>query len=185
LAHWICSNTIAYLIALRFQPTPVFDLLARQDGLDLPSLEEVREEEPLRVEDAMQTWGFTPLRGEESASQAQAELARNPSPWLLLHDPESGWHLVSREELLAKLTAAPPGFPLAKVFAPRPVPVVYPDQSLETPLRHIGERPFLPVVHRANPARLVGIVSRDDVLRTYARPAEPAGSSSGTESGPA
>jgi len=177
------SNTIAYLISLRFQPTPVFDLLARQDGLDLPSLEEVREEEALRVEDAMRTPSFAPLRGEESASQAQVQLAQSTSLWLLLHDRESGWHLVSREGLLAKLAAAPPGLPLAEVFAPRPVPAVYPDQSLETPLRHIGEYPFLPVVHRANSARLVGIVSRDDILRTYARPAEPAGSSSGTESG--
>lgn len=49
----ILSNAIAYFISRHFQPTPIFDLLSRQDGLDLPSLEEEREVRPLRVEDAM------------------------------------------------------------------------------------------------------------------------------------
>ncbi len=39
----ILSNAIAYFISRTFQPTPMFDLLSRQDGLDLPSLEEERE----------------------------------------------------------------------------------------------------------------------------------------------
>ena len=34
----ILSNAIAYFISRTFQPTPIFDLLSRQDGLDLPSL---------------------------------------------------------------------------------------------------------------------------------------------------
>jgi len=49
----IISNALAYLISLRFQPTPIFDVLARQDGIDLPSMEELREGHALRVEDAM------------------------------------------------------------------------------------------------------------------------------------
>ena len=34
------SNTIAYLISRRFQQAPIFDIITRQDGLDLPSMEE-------------------------------------------------------------------------------------------------------------------------------------------------
>ena len=49
----IISNALAYLISRSLQPTPIFDLLSRQDGLDLPSLEEDRERAVLRVEDAM------------------------------------------------------------------------------------------------------------------------------------
>ena len=37
------SNTIAYLIS-RSQEPSLFDLLSRQDGMDLPSMEERREE---------------------------------------------------------------------------------------------------------------------------------------------
>jgi len=49
----IVANTFSYLISRGFQSIPIFDLLTRQDGLILPSLEEEREETILRVEDAM------------------------------------------------------------------------------------------------------------------------------------
>jgi hypothetical protein len=49
----ILANTLAYLIARNLQPVPIFDVLSRQDGLELPSMEEQREERVLRVEDAM------------------------------------------------------------------------------------------------------------------------------------
>ena len=49
----IVANTIAYAISRGLQPTAIFDVLTRQDGLDLPSMEEQREEGILRVEDAM------------------------------------------------------------------------------------------------------------------------------------
>src|SRR2546427_991845 len=48
------SNTIAYLISRRYQRTAFFDLVSRQEGLDLPSMEEQREQSQLRVEEAMQ-----------------------------------------------------------------------------------------------------------------------------------
>src|SRR5436305_10036857 len=50
----IVANTIAYVISRALQPIPIFDLLTRQDGLELPSMEELREEDILQVEDAMQ-----------------------------------------------------------------------------------------------------------------------------------
>src|SRR5208282_4124843 len=49
----IIANALAYLISRSLQPTPIFDLLSRQDGIDLPSLEQDRERAVLRVEDAM------------------------------------------------------------------------------------------------------------------------------------
>src|SRR6201986_480303 len=50
----ILANTIAYLISRALQPVPVFELFTHQDGLDLPSMEEQREESELRVEDALE-----------------------------------------------------------------------------------------------------------------------------------
>jgi CIC family chloride channel protein len=47
------ANTIAYFISRRLQPVPFFTMLARQEGIDLPSAEEYRSTELLRVEDAM------------------------------------------------------------------------------------------------------------------------------------
>ena len=55
----IVANTLAYVISRALQPTPIFDLLTRQDGLDLPSLEEQREQTVLRVEDAMKRRSYS------------------------------------------------------------------------------------------------------------------------------
>ena len=67
----ILSNAIAYFISRTFQPTPIFDLLSRQDGLDLPSLEEEREVPLLRVEDAMRPPVGQTLEGQHVAEEAQ------------------------------------------------------------------------------------------------------------------
>ena len=47
------ANTISYFISRRLHPVPFFTMLARQEGIDLPSAEEYRSMELLRVEDAM------------------------------------------------------------------------------------------------------------------------------------
>jgi CIC family chloride channel protein len=169
----IVANSIAYLISRTFQPVPIFDLLTRQDGLDLPSMEEVREEDPLRVEDAMRPAGMAPLRSDKTIAQARAEMEKNPHEWVVLSDKLSGWHMLRRAELLEKMAgAASEGARLADIAPWQPVPAVYPDHSLDTPLRKMDGLPFLPVVHRANPERLVGIISREDVLRAYAKAGE-------------
>jgi CBS domain-containing protein len=47
------------------------------------------------------------------------------------------------------------------------IPYLHPDHPLDTALRLIGEWPLLPVVHRANSQRLLGVVSLGDVMRAY------------------
>lgn len=47
------ANLIAYLVARTLHPVTFFDMVASQDGLDLPSHERQREQRLLRVEDAM------------------------------------------------------------------------------------------------------------------------------------
>jgi CIC family chloride channel protein len=163
------SNTIAYLISLKYQPVPIFDLLSRQDGLELPSLEEEREEASLRVEDAMRPAADSPLRAEKTIEQARPEIEKSKQEWLLIYDRSRGWLLAHRPELLEKAASAPQGARLGDIVPKEYVPIVHPDNSIDLPLRKLGDRPFLPVVHRAHPERLVGIVSREDVLRAYAK----------------
>lgn len=47
------ANTTAYLLSRRLHPTPFFKMLAELEGVNLPSAEEKRNFQPLRVEDAM------------------------------------------------------------------------------------------------------------------------------------
>ncbi len=48
------SNTTSYLISRRLQTIPFFKMLAKLEGVNLPSAEEKRNFQPLLVEDAMQ-----------------------------------------------------------------------------------------------------------------------------------
>lgn len=160
----IVSNTIAYLISRSLQPTPIFDDLSRQDGLDLPSLEEERELAILRVEDAMRAPLVRHLLAEESLGTARGLARSTEAEFFLISLSGGAWSGISRETVLRN------GFsddvPLGSVYAPR-LPYLYPDQSLDIALRTMQEWPMLPVVHRANLRQLVGTVTLPDILRAY------------------
>src|SRR5580693_1857397 len=79
----IVANTFAYVISRGLQPTAIFDVLTRQDGLDLPSMEEQREEGILRVEDAMRPVTTPALDAEKTLDQAFQSLDED-SPDVLL-----------------------------------------------------------------------------------------------------
>ena len=168
------SNTIAYIISLRYQQTPVFDLLSKQDGMDLPSLEEVREEEQLTVEDGMHPAASVVLNTfTDIVEDIRSVVSAHPQDWYLIRDLSTGWHLVPKHEISRCLTDLPPTTRFVDVFPQNPVPFVHPDLPLDAPLRKFGIFPFLPVVRRTDLGQLVGLISRDDVLNTYARAGEP------------
>ena len=85
----ILANTIAYVISRVLQPVPIFEELTHQDGLYLPSMEELREESNLRLEDAMQPVTVPILQGSETIADShqvfrpirrQQNCARRPHP---------------------------------------------------------------------------------------------------------
>jgi hypothetical protein len=45
-------------------------------------------------------------------------------------------------------------------------PYLYPDQSIDTALRLLDGRSSAPVVHRADPRRIVGLFVLEDVIKT-------------------
>ena len=59
------ANTTAYLISRKLHPMPFFKMLAQLEGVNLPSAEEKRNFQPLRVEDAMSP--VSPAREAEPA----------------------------------------------------------------------------------------------------------------------
>jgi CIC family chloride channel protein len=160
----ILSNAIAYFISRTLQPTPIFDLLSRQDGLDLPSLEEERELPLLRVEDAMRPPVGQILTGNMSVSDAQEHVQGSAQEFFLVAMGNGDWSGILRTQLLEINSDAE--YPLLRVLKAR-VPFLHPDHPLDTALRLIGQWPLLPVVHRANVQQLLGVVSLDDVMRAY------------------
>ncbi|HTI38173.1 MAG TPA: chloride channel protein [Vicinamibacterales bacterium] len=161
------SNTLAYVVSRQFQRHPLFDVLSRQDGTDLPSMEEEREAEVHTVEDAMRTVDGIMLNGAEPIERAIAAAEQASGEFFLVRLGGGAWGGISRAALLALHSSADGARPLTSAVAPFARPYLYPDQSIESALRALQERPLLPVVHRADPGRVVGLLTLDDVLRLY------------------
>jgi chloride channel protein, CIC family len=163
----IVANTFAYVISRAFNRTAIFDTLTRQDGLDLPSMEEQREESILRVEDAMQP-PVKPVLDADDLSAWKARLVdlNAPDVFLVRLHP-SGWSSVTRKEIETLIDGDREGRALASVLAERQVPWLHPDHPLEMALRYADRWPLVPVVSRADLGRLEGVITQDDVLDKY------------------
>lgn len=168
----IVANTLAYLIARKFQPVPVFEALTSQDGLQLPSMEEQREESILRVEDAMTHPTLPRFSGEDLASTALDRLASADAEFGLVRRNSNLWSIVKTDELREATRRSPASTSLDEVLQDAIIPHLYPDHPLETALKYLQKSPVLPVVHRTDTGRLIGVVYLADALKAYGRAAE-------------
>jgi CIC family chloride channel protein len=162
------SNTIAYLLSRQFQHAPLFDLLGKQDGTDLPSMEEEREAELRAVEDAMREPEGVMLSPHETVAQSAVRAAGVSSDYFVVPMASGMWAGVSRSELMRLNTRDDAAHRrLADLLKPIARPYLYPDQSIEFALRVLHDRRFVPVVHRADTTRLVGLIALEDIIGVY------------------
>jgi len=108
----ILANTIAYLISRALDPVPVFEIFTHQDGLDLPSMEEQREESNLHLEDALHPVAVPVLQGSETIAAAAAALEQygglKDAAAVLVHCSDRLWYAATRAEIDAILGTAQP-----------------------------------------------------------------------------
>jgi CIC family chloride channel protein len=161
------ANTFAYVVSRALQPTAIFDILTRQDGLSLPSLEEQREEEVLSIEDAMQPSPAIVLESRLSVAQAFERTRESNITNLLVRLHPSGWNLVSRDVLERMMREGKGDLTLGSVMLARFLPYLHPDLPLEAALRFVNQFPLVPVVSRADLSKLEGVITREKVLARY------------------
>jgi CIC family chloride channel protein len=161
----ILANTIAYLLSRSLQPTPIFEIFTQQDGMDLPSMEEQREEIALHIEDALQPLGVPIVRGSDTL--AKAEAARGEAKVLLVHLWDGSWYAMTAEDLTTAAATQVTDTPIERVLKPERTPILFPDMPLDSALPHFPRWPLLPVLNRASRGTLEGTVSLDDVLKRY------------------
>jgi chloride channel protein, CIC family len=167
----IVANTVSYLVSRSLQEIPIFDLLTRQDGLILPSLEEEREETILRVEDAMLPVSKTILNAQDYVDASFRRVQDSTDGVFLVRLHPSGWSAITREQLQRLFREGKGELTLASVLPAQPLPSLYPDLPLDAALRYANAYPLVPVVNRADFRCLEGIISRDSVLQKYGSPA--------------
>jgi CIC family chloride channel protein len=157
------SNLIAFFISYRLQHEPIYEALAEQDGVHLPTGEAREQLLRLRVSDAMSDPGevFSPDTPIEVASKF-------PGP-LLVADENGLWGIVDSKRLESVFIE---GGTLADLFHGVPdedVPHLHTDHSLAIALDRMGSSKMraLPVVSRANVRQLLGFVTLEAVLDAY------------------
>lgn len=164
----IVANTFSYVISRAVYPTAVFDMLTRQDGLELPSMEEQREESILRVEDAMLP-APAPILDSEQPHEWAPEMNQPKLPEVLLvRLHPTGWSSVTRKEVEGMIQETEPdSMNMENLLADRQIPCLHPDQPLDMALRYVDRWPIVPVVSRANQGKIEGIVTQEGVLERY------------------
>ncbi len=163
----IISTMIAYGISRAYQKDPLFDVLARQDGVVLPSIEERREMTSFVVEDAMRTDGVLVSEPGEHIVEVARRAEANPEAALLLRMRPGEWWLLDREDVLRLAPDAARTTTPIHAKSKGPVPYLFRDQSLAEALQVMGDWPVLPVASRADLGKLEGILTLADTLHAF------------------
>jgi chloride channel protein, CIC family len=163
----ILANTIAYLLARSLQPVPIFETFTHQDGLELPSMEEQREESVLHLEDALRPVSVPVFPGTETVANVLKETASSEAPAFLIKLWDGNWYAMTHQELIAASASAAPETPLGGLLKADRTPTLYPDLPLDSAIPYLARWPVLPIQNRASKGTLEGVVTLDDVLRRY------------------
>ena len=163
----ILANTIAYLVSRSLQPGSIFEVFTHQDGLDLPSMEEQREEVVLHLEDALRPLQVPVIEGGTTLSGAAQELERKHAEVFLIKLPGHAWYSMTRTELESMAAVSAPGTLVASVLKPERIPLLFPDLPLDSALPHLARWPILPVQNRAIRGSIEGTLTLPDVLSRY------------------
>ena len=161
------SNLASYFIARRYQPQPIYEALAHQDGIHLPSAETQQRQGRLRVRRAMRV----PHEVLQTTMTPAEALDRvEGSRW-------NSWPLTDEKGLLGMVTIEDlfqardqdRESSLGEALDVTPGPHLHDDHLLELALERMGAAGMdvLPVVSRLDVRRLEGIVGLGDVMRVY------------------
>ncbi len=162
------SNLVSYFISSRFQHEPIYDVLARQDGIHLPSSHSRSLEGQRQVFQCMRPVDET-LSAQLTLQQA-AEIDRQSASfaWPVLDDC-GVIGVLDSSTLQNALAEGPPTRLIRDIMEPGPFPHVHADQGLPHALERMGAThlEMLPVVSRANVHELEAVVTLQDILDAY------------------
>ncbi len=162
------SNMVSFFISSRMQRQPIYEALAIQDGIHLPSAETRRRQERRQVAEAMRA-AKDILPASVSVREAFERASRAEFHSWLVADDKGVAGVVSLARIEQALADGEQNTQLVELLDPLDFPHVHPDQPLYLALERMGEARLdvLPVVSRANVHQLMGIVFLRDVLDLY------------------
>jgi CIC family chloride channel protein len=161
------ANLVSLFISSRLQRQPIYDALAVQDGIHLPTAETRHRHGQRQVTRIMHP--ATELLPSEITVQEALERVRASEfrTWLVT-DPRGVVGVINRSTLEREV-AAGADKPLGELVDGLLFPHVHPDQGPDLALERMGANHIdvVPVVSRADIHKLEGIVTLRDVLESY------------------
>jgi CIC family chloride channel protein len=164
------ANMVSLFIASRLQHQPIYEALAIQDGIHLPTAETRQRFGQRQIITVMQTAENDSLPVETTLREAVEKARQAPFRALLVTDPRGVVGIIALSKLEEAL-ASPDGADkkLSDLLDIVDFPHVHSDQGLDLALERMGanQLEILPVVNRADVHKLEGIVTLHDVLKAY------------------
>ena len=161
------ANLVSLFISSRLQRQPIYDALAVQDGIHLPTAEtrhRHRERQVTRVMHAATELLPAEITVEEALERIRASKFRT-----CLVTDRRGVVGVINLPTLEREVAEGAAKQLGEIVSGLVFPHVHPDQGIDLALERMGANQIdiLPVVSRADVHKLEGIVTLHDVLDSY------------------
>jgi chloride channel protein, CIC family len=161
------ANLVSLFVASRLQHEPIYEGLAMQDGIHLPSAGARQPSGEYQIVRVMQT--ASPLMPADITIGEALEQVRSNALRTWLVGDERGVVGVINLAQVEKAAAESPDKKVGELVNPMIFPHVHADQGLDTALERMGANQveILPVVNRGNVHKLEGIVTLHDVLNAY------------------
>jgi CIC family chloride channel protein len=162
------ANLTSFFISSRFQKQPIYEALAHQDGIHLPSYSTRDESSQHTVAQIMRKSPqmlSSQMRVEEAVEQTRS------GPFRIWPVADKGYFLgiLNKEDLECAFVDGRKEQPLASLVETLHVPHVHADHALHLALERMSKYHLdvLPVIHRADLHKLEGVVTLPDVLDAY------------------
>ena len=162
------SNLVSFFISAKLQPKPIYDELAHQDGIHLPTTETRQTGRQYRVAQAMRP-ATAVLRAEMTVQEALQRTKRGPDSAWVVCDEQGVRGTVARTALEGASREGGASKRVEELLTTVEFVHVHPDHPLNVALERLGTSQLeaLPVVSRANVHQLEGVVTLPDVLALY------------------
>jgi CIC family chloride channel protein len=162
------ANLTSFFISSRFQKQPIYEALAHQDGIHLPSHGTLHGTSEFTVAQVMRTSPQI-LAAEMRVEDAVGQTRSSELPMWPVADKDYFLGMLTRETLEHAYADDRKDQPLKDLVGTLHVSHLHRDHALHLALERMGKYHFdvLPVVHRADTHKLEGIVTLQDVLDAY------------------
>jgi CIC family chloride channel protein len=162
------SNLVSFFISSRFQKQPIYEVLAQQDGIHLPTSETRQQGVQRQVSHAMRQ--ATEVLSSQMTVQETLEKSKSSEfrAWPVV-DGRGVIGVTSLQDLQRTASDGSANQRLREIVDAEDFPHVHTDHPLHLVLDRMGasQLELLPVVSRANVHQLEGVVTLQDVLALY------------------